>query len=231
MPWIEWRDLAPRIDSMWDPENTPHHSVIGLTGAGKSFLVVNGLLSMCNDDRVLIIDTKGDDPLISRTGKAVKTLPRTTWKARNRKPREHWYRLQVSDSREEARKQVMVSLQRAYDEGEWVIVFDEIRDITDPRSPGLGLLPWVDRIYRKGRSRHVSIIASTQAPRWVPSSFYDQASFAWIGRLRDEQRQKRLLEIGGLAKSELPVIAQLRRRQWLLAADNGEFFARTMVKV
>jgi hypothetical protein len=63
----------------------------------------------------------------------------------------------------------------------------------------------------------------------VPRLFYDQASFAWIGRIRDEERQKRLLEIGGMSKKDLPVLATLQRRQWLLAADNGEFFARTSV--
>jgi hypothetical protein len=63
----------------------------------------------------------------------------------------------------------------------------------------------------------------------VPRLFYDQAAFAWIGRIRDEDRQKRLLEIGGLSKRDLPIVSSLKKRQWLLAADDGDYFARTVV--
>jgi hypothetical protein len=73
------------------------------------------------------------------------------------------------------------------------------------------------------------MIAATQTPVEVPRLFYDQASFAWIGRIRDEDRQKRLLEIGGLTKRDLGSISSLKRREWLLCADNGEYFARSKV--
>jgi hypothetical protein len=137
----------------------------------------------------------------------------------------------VSDKRQEAQQQVYEALKRVYDEGNWVVFLDEIRDITDPKPPNLGLVSWVDQIYRKGRVKRVSIVAATQAPRWVPASFYDQASFAWIGRLADEQKQKRLLEIGGLSRAHFPFVSSLQRREWLLSADNGEHLARTIVKV
>lgn len=235
-PWTEWSTLAARVNRMWDPENTPHHSIIGLTGSGKSYLGINGIIRpMCPYDRVLIVDTKGDDPIVSNAGKGVKELPTPAWKTQEERKREdQWWRLTLSDNYREARNQVGTALQQIYKEGNWVIFFDEIRDITDPpgrTASGLGLLPQVDRIYRKGRSKHISIVAATQAPRWVPPSFYDQSSFAWIGRLRDEIRQKRLLEIGGMSKKELPILASLQRRQWLLAADNGEFFARSVVTI
>ena len=231
--WFGWPTIHGVVNRMWDPENSPHHSIIGLTGSGKSYLAINGLLPMCLKDRVLIVDTKGDDRLVSTTGKPVASLPDQTWSVkRNNDDRANWYRLVVKTSPNDrglARDQVRRALAKVYKEGEWVVYFDEIRDICDPRAPGLGLLPWVDEIYRKGRSRHLSVIAATQAPRYVPTSFYDQASFAWIGRIRDKQRQKRLLEIGGMTSDSLPLIAQLQRRQWLLAADNGEYFARTSV--
>jgi hypothetical protein len=182
----------------------------------------------------MIFDSKGDDKLVSGLGKQIEALPSRRWKVSGkRRPFDQWYRINIDgqiDSRVRDRAKVRNALRTMYAEGNWVIFFDEIRDITDPRAPGLGLLPDVDVIYRKGRSRFVSIVGSTQAPRWVPSSFYDQASFAWIGRLRDESKQKRLLEIGGLSRKELPIVAQLQRREWLLAADNGEYFARTTVK-
>lgn len=233
VPWEDWSTVATRVNQLWDPENTPHHSIIGLTGSGKSFLGINGILKpMCAMDRVLIIDSKGDDKLVSNTGQGVTEIPRFTWgNTRRREPFDSWWRINVSDDRAKAQRQVYKALDRVYSEGNWVVFLDEIRDLTDPKPPNLGLSSWVDRIYRKGRSKHISLVACTQAPRWVPASFYDQASFAWIGRLADEQKQKRLLEIGGMGKQFFPAIAGLQRREWLLAADNGEHLARTTVRI
>lgn len=235
IPWLDWEPVRSYVDKVWDPENCPHHSIIGLTGSGKSYLGINGILKgCCENDRVLIIDTKGDDKLVSTTGKPVREIPRNPWYAgmgRREEPRSLWYRLVVKDDPAEAKRQVFEALKRVYREGEWVVYLDEIYDITHSRLPNLGLEPWVTQLYKKGRSRHVSVVAGTQSPAWVPRVFYDQASFAWIGRIRDEARQKRLLEIGGLAKSDLSFVSTLEKRQWLLAADNGDYFARTTVKV
>lgn len=233
VPWVEWSTLLAKVNHMWDPENSPHHSIVGLTGAGKSYLAINGILKpLCHTDRVLIIDTKQDDPLVSQTGRGCSEIPNDSWWHMGRHPddRETWFRLVVSDNRSQGQRQLHDALARVYKEGDWVVYFDELRDVTDPaRDSGYGLKGVVDHLYRKGRSRRISIVAATQSPSWVPRSFYDQASFAWLGRIRDEQRQKRLLEIGGMTKDMLPNIAELERRQWLLSADNGEFFARSKV--
>lgn len=234
-PWLPWRDVRSYVNDQWDLENTPHHSIIGLTGSGKSYLARYGLLELSSWDRVLIIDTKGDDPIISRTGRPVSKFPRRAWYSglgqRHDQPGDQWFRLVVNDNIAIAKEQVHEALSTAYDEGDWVIYVDECWDVTN-RKPdvGLGLEGIMAKIWRKGRGRHVSLIAATQTPVEVPRLFYDQASFAWIGRIRDEDRQKRLLEIGGLAKRDLPALSTLKRRQWLLAADNGEYFARTMVE-
>jgi DNA helicase HerA-like ATPase len=233
--WREWGDVSKYVNDKWDPKNTPHHSIIGLTGSGKSYLAINGILKgMCRMDRVVLLDTKGDDELVSTTGRAVRELPRETWyreMTRKPEPFDSWWRVVVHETdRAKAQQQVYDVLTRIYREGNYVVFVDELFDLTAPKAPALNLGPQVETIYRKGRSRGVSLIASTQAPRYVPTSFYDQASFAWIGRLRDEDKQKRLLEIGGLSKKELPHVATLQRRQWLLSADNGEYFAKTSVK-
>lgn len=234
-PWVDWSHVHAFVDKAWDPENIPHHSIIGLTGSGKSYLAINGLLRpMCKLDRVLILDTKQDDKLVSSIGHPVEELPQKTWISGRRKdqPFDNWFRLVVKDpvrDRVAAQTQVRKALDTVYREGNWVVYIDELIDVAGRESPNLGLMPYVDAIYRKGRSKHISLVAGTQAPRFVPTSFYDQAGFAWIGRIRDKERQKRLLEIGGLSTAELPFIAQLQRRQWLLAADNGETFMRSTV--
>ena len=182
-PWLDWASVARFVNKMWDPENNPHHSIVGLTGSGKSYLAVNGILRpLCSYDRVLLIDTKGDDPIVSSQGRPVKQLESARlWQGltRKRQPYDRWQRLVVNDDRKIARAQVGAALRRVYEEGSWVVYVDETWDLTskDP-DVGLNLGPQLARIWRKGRSRHVSLIAATQTPVEVPRLFYDQASFA-----------------------------------------------------
>jgi len=190
---------------------------------------------MCSNDRVLLIDSKGDDKLVSAQGRPVTQIENRPWYqniGKKPKPFDHWQRLVVHGNRHrergKAQAQVARALERVYNEGDWVVFFDEEIDITSA-APGLGLGAYTDELRRMGRSRSISVLGLTQSPVQVRRSFYDQASFAWIGRIRDRDRQKRLLEIGGMTKDELPFIASLQRQQWLLAADNGEFFARSKV--
>ena len=169
IPWVDWPVLSPRINQIWDPENTPHHSIVGLSGSGKSYLMVHGLLKpMCAWDRVLLVDTKGDDPVSSSVGHPVRKIPEKHWTVQEkRKKGDQWWRLVVSENLSEARTQVSRALSTVYNEGGWVVVFDEIRDITDPQSSrfrGLDMLGQVDLLYRKGRYRKVSIVAATQSP-------------------------------------------------------------------
>lgn len=233
-PWVPWARVSAIVDKMWDPENMPHHSIVGLTRSGKSYLAVNGILDLCKYDRVLIVDTKGDDPSTT-VGRVVTRLPRHTWYTplgrRQDGPREKWYRIIAPKDRRVAHDVIGEALSNAYDEGEWVIYIDETWEVTGKGDEGLGLEGIMNVLWRKGGYRHVSVVAGTQTPVMVPRLFYDQASFAWIGAIRDEDRQKRLIEIGGMSKKDLSVVSTLKRRQWLLAADGGEFFGRTIVDV
>jgi hypothetical protein len=241
VPWLDWPRVAGFINKTWDPENAPHHSVIGMTGSGKTHLCVNGILKpLCSDDRVLIIDTKHNDRLVAGIGKPVDAIPadNPSRVQGKRRPMDRWFRLVVHDqwdtdrsgrNRVKASDQVLRALDRVYHEGEWVLYCDELQDLGGSRQPNLGLSMNLDEIYRKGRSKHISILAGTQAPRHVPTCFYDQCDFAWIGRLSDEDKQKRLREIGGMPKEYLPSIMQLRKREWLLTAQGGDYILRTKV--
>lgn len=236
VPWEDWHALWPKVNQAWDPENTPHHSIIGLTGSGKSYLGINGILKpMCPMDRVVILDVKRDDKLVSTTGRAVRELPRNTWYTkmgrRGDEPFDNWWRIVVHEDTAKAKEQVYNVLRRVFQEGNYVLFVDELHYVTSREQGFLGLGAPMEKIYRYGRNKHVSVVAATQSPRWITGSFYDQASFAWIGHIRDELRQKRLLEIGGMSKKELPYISTLQRREWLLSADGGQFFARTTVKI
>lgn len=235
-PWARWPVVTRAVGKAWDPENNPHHLICGATGSGKSYLASTILDEHCPLDRVLIVDTKGDDPIISQLGKAVQELPRKTWYTglqHKRKPRQNWYRLIADEgaiNNAATRKRVGETILRCIREGDWVIYLDEAAEICDPGQPNLNLGTVVAHGMKKGRSKHVSFINSTQSPVWIPRWLVDQASFTWMGRIRDEERHKRLVQIGGLTKLEIPYVATLEKRQWLLSADPIDLFYRTKVE-
>jgi len=225
IPTRSWQAVLRRVDVLWRPELAPHHSILGQNGSGKTHLVVHGLLPLCLDDKVCIIDNKGDDPVLRSSGaKPVRVLPRELKRVTfdDAKPKSAWYRLVVSDELGRAQDQVGRALQQIYKEGNWIVILDETRAISDPRSPGLGLQPELDRLWLRGRSRNISVIASTQAPRWVPSSFYDQCQFVWCSRIRDERAHQRIMEIGSMTRAHIPHIARIRKRRWLYMDDEEE---------
>lgn len=234
-PVQPWSIVRRYINRSWDLENCPHHTIVGLTGSGKTYLARHGLLELCKYDRVMIIDTKGADKTISVIGRPVKKIPRQTWFGlrQKRRPYEQWYRLILPPRVEMGRDIVGEALERAYDEGEWIIYIDELRDLAPltTRDISMRLNSTVSMIYTKGRSQHTGIIASTQTPTNIISDAYTQASYAWIGHVRDEARQKRLLEIGGLSKKELPYVSSLVPREWLLTAESGRTIVKTKVVV
>lgn len=225
IPAKSWNQIIARVDKLWQPQFAPHHSIMGQNGAGKSHLIVHGLLPLVTDDKVLIIDNKGDDPVLNAAGaKSVRHLPRNIRRATmdDGKPKSAWYQLKVYDDTPRAQDQVGNALRQVYAEGNWIVVLDETRAISDPRSPGLGLQPELDRLWLRGRSRHISVIAATQAPRWVPSSFYDQCQFVWCSRIRDERAHQRIMEIGSMTRAHIPHIARIRKRTWLYMDDEEE---------
>lgn len=225
IPTRSWEEVIKRVDAKWQPEFAPHHSILGQNGSGKTHLIVHGLLPLCADDRVCIFDSKGDDPVLKASGaKSVRSLPGELRRASfdGNRPKEAWYRLVIHDDRDRAIEQVEAAFDKIYREGNWVVVIDETRAISDPRSPGLGLQPQLDRLWLRGRSRGISVIAATQAPRWVPSSFYDQCQFVWCSRIRDERAHQRIMEIGSMTRAHIPLISKVRKRRWLYMDDEED---------
>lgn len=232
IPRKKWDEVKHDIYKRWKPRESPHHSIVCITGGGKSYLYTRGLLPMRAYHHCAIIDIKGDDETLVDVGKPVRLLPeKDPWKLpwEERRPSDHWYRVVVHDDHEKARDQVRHVFEQIYKQGNWTVFVDETRHLTDPRPPSLNLRNYVEHLWLKGRSRGVEVIGATQAPRWVPSSFYDQPSFVWIGRINDERAHQRLREIGGLRRQHLGIIQRLQKRQFLVVGDGGDYTAITRV--
>lgn len=230
IPRKPWEEVKFDIFKKWKPNDSPHHSIICLSGGGKSYLATRGLLPMRGHQKALIIDVKGDDPTLRDVGKPIRVIPKNEpWFSKRKQPDRLWYRLVVHEDFQKAREQVKQALATAYAQGNWTIFVDETRNLTDPRIPSLNLRSFVEQIWLRGRSRGVQMVAMTQAPRWVPSSFYDQPSFVWIGRINDERAHQRLREIGGLKRGHLGIIQRLQKREFLVVCDSGDYTVITKV--
>jgi hypothetical protein len=235
IPEVSWPVIQQRLQRMWTIQDAPHHSIMGQTRSGKSHLTRHGILPTCAWDRVLFIDGKGDDPTINGLGRVVSRFPSKLVRNQRKlmqddEPGGNWFRLVTDVHFGIARDQVQEALNRAFQEGDWVVVVDELRYVTDPREPGLNLSPEWEQIVLRGGSRGVGLINLTQEPRWVRGSFYTQSSFYWFSRIEDEAAQKRVSEVGS-SRALMTYLGKIPRRWWVYM-DNLEderFWALTTV--
>src|SRR5580704_7928375 len=132
IPTKNWQEVQARVDKLWQPQFAPHHSILGQNGAGKSHLIVHGILPLCQHDNVAIFDSKGDDPVLMASGaRAVRKLPsRLRRSLDNDNPKDGWYRIVIADDVGRAREQVGLAFERIYSEGNWIVVVDETRAIS-----------------------------------------------------------------------------------------------------
>jgi hypothetical protein len=240
IPEMGWPVVQSRVNQFWAARDAPHISIMAQTRAGKSYLVRHGLLPLCKWDRVLIIDVKGNDRTLNGLGKPVREIPGRLHSMkqllRDKKPEDNWFRLityKGPKNVQQARDQVSEAFERVMHEGDWVVIIDELRAITDPQSPGLHLKPYYEEFILRGGSNGVATVSCSQEPRWCPGSFYTQSNFFFFSRIEDDAAQKRLSEVGS-AKALMPHITSIARRWWLYMDnmnDTGErFWAKTTVK-
>lgn len=242
VPELSWPVVQARLSEHWEARDAPHISIMAQTRAGKSFLVTRGIMPLCRNDRVLFVDVKGNDPTTRSWGRPVTALPSRYYRSfrtivHGPEPEEHWYRLKVHTgpaNNLRARDQVKRAFDQILAEGDWVIVFDELRSITDPASPGLHLKPYYEEFILRGGSKGIATVSLSQEPRWCPGSFYTQSNFYFFSKIEDEATHKRLAEVGS-TKAIIPHIQSIPRRTWLymdnMDDDGSRFWAKTKVTV
>lgn len=219
---MRWEVAAETLEQTWGPD-APHFSVWGQTRvAGKSHFKRYGLMPLVPNDRVLVIDNKGGDPTWRGWGKDIGRLKKAMFRREGHKPRDGHYRLVLPRKTAEARAICAEALERCFTEGEWVIVLDEGRAITDPRAPNLNLRPAVDELFLRGGSRGLMLVHGSQAPRWCTSCAYSECAHSAIGRTRDAQVHQRLQETSGFTRELVPTLAALQRHEFLLISEGGD---------
>jgi hypothetical protein len=197
-------------------------SVTAPTGFGKSLLVTRGLMPLWR--WVLTFDVKGDDPELRRAaGPKVEIYPDrwALWRARDGEIPGR-FRMVPGGLGERARYRVNESIAHVWGATRspkpirWTLYLDETRVLSDK----LRMRSNLETLWIMGRSSGLTVIASTQAPRFVPTEYYDQPRWHFIGPFRDRRTLDRMAEIGGDTDMIRDVIPDLewsdRRREFLV---------------
>lgn len=216
VPRLEWEEVADYLGEEWHAGQ--HVAIFAPTEGGKSHLIRYGLLPFWRRYPVLWVRFKQRDDSTADFGTRIDRYPvleRTKYRLRRRdsdawEDDPEWYLLQLgayrfdaaapqdkSSAWRHARGVCGEAMDRAFREGGWVLVIDEIRAITGNRPPALDLEPTLENCLQRGRTQPITVITASQQPAWNAPSVYDQARFVALGRTLDEARFERIGQLGG----------------------------------
>lgn len=212
-----------------------HFAIFSPTEGGKSHLIRRGLLPLWQRYPVLWIRLKQRDDSTADFGTKCDHYPvveRAKYRMRRRdsdrwEDDPEWFLLQLGqyrfdplarDDRSEAwshaRRVCGEALDKAFREGGWVVVIDEIQGVNGNKPPALDLGAMLENAYQRGRTQPITLISASQQPAWNNPSVYDQARFVALGRALDEARFERIGELGGsreIIEAILPTLKGARQ--------------------
>lgn len=235
---VEWDVFAAHLHEEWKAGE--HASLFAPTDGGKTHFIRFGLLPFWWRYPVLWLKFKPRDSTLDGMRNRVPDYPGwdRRFKYRHRaldspdwdKDPEHfivelptyeWKAGAASEGVRRAREAAGKCLDRAYHEGGWVIVLDEVRAFSDVEPPALQLRPLLENNWQRGRSQPLTVIAATQQPANAPSSMYDQPRWVFLGRQLDMGRHERIGEIGGNTEAIEAALPGLQHREFI-AVDRRE---------
>jgi len=197
IPHISWDEF---LDEYFVWRQGEHVTLIGPTGSGKTTLT-NEILD--KRSYILFFSTKQrDDTQAQLLTQGFRTA--ATFDEVHTDIGRYWVikpklnkKEAVSVSAIKRRQQTVFqdSLMKAFRQGSWTIVLDEVRYLTGY----LGLSDEVELVSLQGRSERVSLVCGTQRPRWVPLEVYANATHLFFWRNPDRGDINRVAELVGVA--------------------------------
>lgn len=116
-----------------------------------------------------------------------------------------------------------------FESGGWTFVADEVRYLTE----FLKLKETFELLLLQGRSLGITVVSSTQRPKHVPLTIYDQATHVFFWRDNDEENLKRISGLGGevRARDMRAMVASLPRHEVLYLNTRTGETVRTKVDI
>jgi len=207
--YITYDEFLARMKVLWKAGE--HIGVIGVTGAGKSWIVRDLLLMR---RYCVVIATKAKDKTLAKYEKEDGFELYDTWPPYYQDTRVLlWKKPKELGNFGPQQLLVYHCLNDIFKVGGWTVSFDDLFYV----AVTLKLKGAVQMFYTQVRSNNVSIIGNMQRPSWVPLEAVSQASFIIMFRTRDKHDLARIAEGIGLDMSELLAAnAQLQEHEFLL---------------
>jgi energy-coupling factor transporter ATP-binding protein EcfA2 len=182
VPFTPWAKFQPILKK--NLKEGKHVALLAPNGGGKTTLAVLGVFPHYED--LLIIDSTADpNPPLFEYGEPLNRFGKI----------EGHKRLTVTDLSSKSREKIFKAMQRAFQQGHCAIYIDEVRQVGEKKY--FGLEAQLKYFWLFGRKRGITIIGSSQAPRFLPSEFYDQSKAHFLFKNRDRRAMKRIAEISG----------------------------------
>lgn len=203
----------------WRPKTGQAHIlVLAANGHGKTGLTTRLIYPLCNCERTLAIDVKGDDDMLTGYGTPVRRVTPGMLDGGDG-PAGTWWRLVVDpdNDRAGAIRRVREAFTVAANEGHMIVNIDETRAVTE-KDPDLSLKAELGKMVLRGRSRYLRVIAAAQSTDYLADTVRNQWAVAFIGALRDDNAIERTLRLTGLWGEKyvyMPVIRDMPPRTWL----------------
>lgn len=209
------------LSQVWDPRRGEHVTLLGPTGSGKTHLAHQLLEATINPEYpAILMVMKEEDDTVEAFAERVALKRVTSWPQppspfNVKKPNGYtvWPRLTYNTQvDEDAQYRIFKrTIEHSHRAGNRILFADETVGLEE-----LGLHPELRAVWRRGRSKRVSLWAASQTPTHISSLAYNQASHIFLGRITEKRARERFGEISGVhEKLVRETVLQLRKHEWL----------------
>lgn len=207
-PYVEWSEFYPWFLCNW--YQGEHLTAIGPTGWGKT-TVLRKVLAIRT--YLAVFAVKGTDSSMEEMIHELHLTKMKEWTPDVSDRICLWPDIRGTGKghRKSQREVFAEAIDSIFRMGAWCPVFDEVVYLSDT----LGLDDELKFLLNQGRSSHISVVAATQRPAFIPLAFYDMATHLFLWKFQDARNVQRVAELTGDAA---PVI-----RQELMTLPKYEF--------
>jgi len=216
--WSNLRDQLRRGKLSW--KHGEHASIIGPTGAGKTYL---GLRLLPLHEHTIILAAKAEDSTLTRYARTeghtiLRQWPPNDWDTRSI----IWPKYKQPGDEAKQRAIFAESINAIFAERNRTLFIDEVSYLTKRLKMEL----YLSALWEQGRSLKISLLAATQRPRGVPLLMYDMPHHLFFFRFNDENDLKRIGGIGYLDRKEIQhCVARLDQYEFLyIHVPTGSMF-------
>lgn len=211
---VPWSVLGPEFIDLWGRprgEIQPEHlEILGPTGSGKSFLLVQILIERVRrrKSHVVFVATKAADKTVSSMGWPIVDSPREVMK---HDVCVYWPRTKaIGEKRKLFQAQRIQALldELWHEDANVIVVFDEIAYI---ETLSRDLKGTVLTYQREGRSHGITLVMGKQRAQGVQRDMHSESDWKIAFKMNDQTDNERLAELFGAKKQFMPAIESLDR--------------------